>query len=150
MRVEVRLANSDDAEVLVDLYEESDPVGESAAGSDQLRALLGVDRPEHVFLATAGNAKVGFAILQVTRSCFHTRPTAELTDIFVRPSYRRLGAASKLVESAIAEAEKENSLEMFLRVNEANLGAIEFYEVIGLSRAEHYVYRKRYYRQNDT
>jgi ribosomal protein S18 acetylase RimI-like enzyme len=83
--------------------------------------------------------------MQVTNSFAYTRPTGELTEIFVLPGFRRGGIGSKLLSAVIAQAESEQVLELFARVNHANSGASKLYSSLGLQQADHFEYRLRYY-----
>ena len=144
MNIEVRRAIADDADELIALNRESDVDGEISLDPDSVRRSITDESTERVFVAELQERLVGFATVQITRSFCYTRPTAELTELFVRPEQRRLGAASKLVAAIISDIEIENSLELFLRVNHVNTGAISFYERNGFSQAAHYEYRINY------
>lgn len=102
---------------------------------------------ETVFVVEIFKRLIGYATVQLTESFAYTRPTAELTNIFVLPGYRRGGLGSRLLSEVIAYAEKHHALELFARVNDANAGALQFYESLGLKRASHSECRIRYYRE---
>ena len=145
MFIEVRPATHEDAQDLVALNVEFDSEGLDLSSLEAVRKALSKESLEKVFLAFYNGQAIGFASLQITQSFCYSRPTAELTGIFIRPESRRSGAASKLISSVVAEAERVNALELFLRVSHSNEGAITFYESSKFELTDHHEYRIKYY-----
>ncbi len=145
MAVTVRRARTDDAADLLRLSLEFDGGAHLNVDVAPVRRALEDNPTERVFLAIHDGTAIGFANLQLTDSFAYTRPTAELIGIYVQPQSRRQGAAAALVRAAIDYAVAESALELFLRVNQNNAGAIAFYEHAGLDLAEHLEYRIIYY-----
>jgi ribosomal protein S18 acetylase RimI-like enzyme len=145
---DIREARPHDANSIAGLLAkfDEDPANQRPAAS--MEQVLRDGGSEVVFVAEVGGALVGFLTLQVTHSVSYTRPTTEVTGIFVSGDYRRSGVGSKLMDAAVKRAKDERALELFLRVNIANLSAIRFYERCGLHRADHLEYRITYYGGN--
>src|SRR5436305_11729 len=100
-RVRVRVARLEDAPSLVPLFETF--YGAFFGGRVTETAVTGRLRlaapHESVILAEAADRLTGFASLRVTDS-LDPDPYAALSDLFVEPESRRLGAASRLVKYA--------------------------------------------------
>jgi ribosomal-protein-alanine N-acetyltransferase len=58
---------------------------------------------------------------------------AQLVNIGVEPSHRRLGMASRLLEAGLNQAEEEGMNTFYLEVRVSNLGAQALYRKFGLS-----------------
>ena len=145
MSIEVRVAEPDDAEELIALQRIFDGGSHISDDVEYARSSIASNESESVYVGCLEGKIVGFAALQMTRSFCYPQPTAELTELFVAPLARRIGIASALIDAVVCEAERENVLEVFLRVNNANWGAILLYEGKGLSLANHREYRIKYY-----
>lgn len=89
----IRLASSSDAEALVRLNAAFNEVDVSPA--DVCRSLAG--SPEVVAVAEADGTVVGFACAQVHYSFCYKTPVAEITEMYVDDSHRRMGCASALL-----------------------------------------------------
>ena len=85
----VRSAERRDGVDLVELLKAADSAAHVRASADDLASALDSDRGERVFVAEVSGRLVGLASVQVTESFAYTRPTAELTNVFVLPGYRR-------------------------------------------------------------
>ena len=141
----IRAATLTDAAELIALSRLFD--GDDAATSDlpSAQTALQNNGTEEIFVAEVSDRIVGFATLQITSSFCSARPTGELTGIFVRPKWRRKGIASRLMRSVVKRCEQVDVLELFLRVNKSNRGAIRFYEHHRFEKARHHEYRLKYY-----
>lgn len=106
---------------------------------------LGTLGTEQVFVAEVSGRLIGFASVQIVASFAYTRPTAELTNIFVLPGFRRGGIGSQLLSAVIAHSKDQQALELFARVNQSNSSAQKLYESLGFQPADHFEYRVRYY-----
>jgi GNAT superfamily N-acetyltransferase len=144
MSIEVRIAAPDDAGKLIALHRESDGSSHVSADVEYVRRSIASNENESVYVGCLAGKIVGFAALQMTRSFCYTRPTAELTELFVAEPARRNGVASKLIDAVVSKVKQENGLEVFLRVNHANAGAIQLYESKGFIFADHHEYRIKY------
>jgi ribosomal protein S18 acetylase RimI-like enzyme len=141
----IRIARPQDAKSIAELLGQFDEDPANQRPSASMDEFLRDTGSEVVLVAEVGSILVGFLTLQITHSVSYTRPTAEVTAIFVRGNHRHSGIGSKLMDAAVRTAEDEGALELFLRVNAANVSAIRFYERCGLDRADHLEYRITYY-----
>jgi ribosomal-protein-alanine N-acetyltransferase len=83
-------------------------------------AALGETR--RIVVAVEDGAVVGHAVLMAVGG------GGDLTRVAVDPSHRRLGIASRLIESVMAEARSVGLDEVMLEVADGNAGAIALYE----------------------
>jgi GNAT superfamily N-acetyltransferase len=99
--------------------------------ADLQQALFGADPAAHVLLATvageSGDVVAGMAIWFRSFSTWVGRPGVWLEDLFVRPSYRRLGLATELL--AALAARTDGRVEW--HVLDWNRDAVTFYEGLG-------------------
>lgn len=143
--VEIRKAEQGDAAELVDLLRAADGAAHVSERVADVGSMLQSNPTERVFVAVLSGRLVGFASVQLTESFAYTRPTAELTNIFIMPDFRRVGVGSKLLAAIFAFSEEEQALELFARVSRSNVGAVKLYESLGLRKADHLEFRLRYY-----
>jgi GNAT superfamily N-acetyltransferase len=141
----VRRAERRDGAELVELLKAVESAAYVCVSAIEMEAALESDGTESVFVAELSGRLIGFASVQLTESFAYTQPTAELTELFVLPEFRRAGVGSQLLAAVIAHSEGRRALELFARVNEGNLDALKLYESLGLRRAKHYEYRLTYY-----
>lgn len=142
--VRVRPARADDAVELVALARLFDPNGASG-NITSVQASLDENPTETVLVAEQNQQLVGYASIQIARSFAYFRVSVELTGLYVREKSRRQGVASCLVREVISRCRALHALELYLRVNMENHGAIRFYERSGLHPAAHLEYRVKYY-----
>jgi ribosomal protein S18 acetylase RimI-like enzyme len=145
MAMSVRRAERRDGGQLVELLKAADSADYVRSSADDIASALDSDGTERVFVAELSGQLVGFASVQITESFAYTRPTAELTELFVLPGFRRGGIGSQLLSAVIAHSEEQQTLELFARVNKSNSGASKLYESLGFRRAQHDEYRLTYY-----
>lgn len=141
----IRAAERRDAPDLLELLRASDQGSHLRATAGDIERFLVRGSTEQLFVAQLAERLIGYAAVQLTESFAYTRPAAELTNLFVLPKYRRRGAGLKLVAAVIAYSEEQQALELFVRVNRSNTGAIALYELAGLHKASHYEYRLKHY-----
>ena len=141
----VREAQRRDALQLIALLEAADTAPHVHVDPDEIASALDSRATERVFVAELSGKLIGFASVQVTGSFAYTRPTAELTNLFVLPGHRGGRIGSRLLSAVIAHAESQQVLELFARVSEENPAASRLYESLGLRLANHREYRLRYY-----
>lgn len=147
MRLEIARATIDDLEALLPLvngyrvfYErEPEPHSEREFLERNLR-----DGRSTIFLArdAVGGSIVGFVQLFQTYSTVWLGPQLILEDLFVAPSARGGGAATKLLESAEAYAREIGAVGMFLETAMDNATAQRVYERAGWTR------ENRFYKYN--
>lgn len=63
-----------------------------------------------------------------------TRPTAELSKVYVLPEFHGGGIAALLVETTVAEARERGARSVWLGVNQDNVRANRFYEKAGFAQ----------------
>lgn len=63
-----------------------------------------------------------------------TRPTCELSKVYVHPDAHGAGIAARLVEATVAEARSRGAAAVWLGVNQHNARANRFYEKSGFAR----------------
>ncbi len=91
-------------------------------------------------VALEGNLVVGYA------GCTISFEDADITNVAVRTSHRRLGIAAKLLEVMLAQTKKSGVTSVFLEVRESNLPARTLYESLGF---QYVGKRPRFYRLPD-
>ena len=93
----------------------------------------------HYIVYILDGVVVGYAGYWYTPDC------ADITNVAVHPDYRRMGIASKLIESMVCEAKILGANRMMLEVRVSNSVARMLYEKHGFSQI---AIRKRYYSDN--
>ena len=73
----------------------------------------------------------------------HVADEAEILNLAVKKSCRRMGEGRALVERLVRELREKGVTRVFLEVRESNLGGIAFYERMGFARRR---VRQSYYR----
>lgn len=92
----IRLANSEDAQGLHKLNELFNGTGLTTI--DIIKDSLLRNKQEIVVVKEEEHQLVGFLCAQIKRSfCYH-KPSAELTELYVRPEYRKRGYARAMIE----------------------------------------------------
>lgn len=128
----VRPAVESDARTLLSLvralaeYEKLDPPDE-AAQRRLVRDIFGDRKRLDAFLAEAGGAVIGYALVLETYSSFLALPTLYLEDLFVLPEHRGKMAGSTLFRAVVAEAHRRGCGRVEWRALEWNDLAKEFY-----------------------
>lgn len=129
--IRVRPAGVDDAAELARLNTEFNGV------DDQPQAiaarLADPRRVETPLLAEIDGQVVGFAALRVTPCVFYAQPHAELTELFVRPAYRRRGVGRALLACAEEMARQSGAGELMLLTGLDNTEAQAFYRAQGFT-----------------
>ena len=150
MPIEVRRANSDDAEAIADLalrlveqHVDYDPVRFSHIGNRSGMANYYASRssaPEAVVLvAEDEQSVVGFAYMEFEPVLYAELAVkvAWLHDIFVADVKRREGAGRILIEAAAEEARKLGANKILLSVAAKNANAQAFFEQEGFRTTMH-------------
>lgn len=124
--VVVREATTADAADLAELIAElNGPQGDADETAARLRACEGL---EVALLACTPSEAVGFACLRFTPAIGTQAPHALLTELYVRPSWRRHGVGLELVEEAERRTLARGASDLYLFTGQQNLTAQAFYE----------------------
>lgn len=144
--VEIRKATKDDATGIAQTHVESWQAAYTeilsaevmeSANLDERRAswselLERNERTERVYVADFGGEIGGFAFTQPCRDDdVKTEDVAELTALYLRPSFFGRGAGTALVEAALPDLRDAGFSEVILWVLEENAGARRFYDRTG-------------------
>lgn len=143
--IHIREAVGDDAEALINLnkiYNGADYINTNISS---VAHSLSDSPNEIVFVATKNSQVIGFACVLILESFCYQRPTFELTELFVKKEMRRMKVGSLLINKILEYAVEKEVLEVNLRVNKNNEKAIQFYKSCGLNKANHLVFRMKYY-----
>jgi GNAT superfamily N-acetyltransferase len=129
MAIAIRPATPADADAIARLNAAYDDV---RATPEQIAAQLVACAPiETVFLAEVEGRVVGMACLRLLPTVCDPTPYAELTELFVEASARRLGAGSALVAYIEAQARARGARELVLMTAWRNTDAHAFYHALG-------------------
>jgi ribosomal protein S18 acetylase RimI-like enzyme len=136
--IQIRKAHEGDASHLVELNRAFNGVKRS---SDDIRhCLQRTCSTETVLVADEAGAVVGFACFQILHSFCYDSPSAEITELYVTPKYRRRGAGSALVREAISYARQAGASEILLRTNVKNEAAQALFTQVGIKIASDIVF----------
>jgi ribosomal protein S18 acetylase RimI-like enzyme len=99
------------------------------------------DPERELFVCTAGEALSGYTMVVFgepgdadAAASVTTRPTAELSKVYVLPEFHGAGIAAALVGASIAAARERGARSVWLGVNQHNARANRFYEKCGFTR----------------
>jgi ribosomal protein S18 acetylase RimI-like enzyme len=92
-----------------------------------------------LFVARDGDRAIGFVQLYPLHSSLHTARSFVLNDLFVLPSERGRGAATRLMDRAAAHAIAEGAVGIELETATDNAAARAVYERLGWRRDEAFV-----------
>lgn len=137
----IRTANSADAEALFEMNETFN--GESATDIDYLRHTLAINTGEYVCIAYVGDIPAGFCCAQLLQSICYGEPYAELSELFVKDSFRRMGIASALAAHIERVMNNRGVRSFQLLTGSDNTSAQTFYESMGYKKNNELSYRKR-------
>jgi len=111
---------------------------------ETMTSALENNKNEIVFVAIYSNTAVGFICGQLLPSiCYANGMQCEVTELFVRESYRRKGIAGMLITALEKEFESHNAQEILLQASGRNMVAQRFYEKAGYYDTKRIVYRKK-------
>ena len=126
------------------------PPGSTAESQDAfIREYLSVeaftrylaDPERELFVCTADAALSGYTMVVFgepgdadAAASVTTRPTAELSKVYVLPEWHGSGVAAALVHASVAAARARGTTSVWLGVNQLNVRANRFYEKCGFER----------------
>jgi ribosomal protein S18 acetylase RimI-like enzyme len=125
----VRQAGIEDAGVICTLLLEFN--GESLSPETLACRMRQVSVPETVFLAEKRGHPAGLLVLRIVPTISNAQDWAEITELYVRPAFRRQGTASALILAAAEKSRARGCTELSLLVDPANVEAHAFYEASG-------------------
>ncbi len=123
---------------LLDAYSR-DPMGDGKPLAEEVRQQLIPGLRQHpttlILIASADGEPAGIAVCFRGFSTFHARPLLNIHDFAVRPEYRGLGIARKLMTEIESAARELNCCRLTLEVLEHNSPARRLYESEGFAQA---------------
>lgn len=126
----IRIATVNDAEQLNILNIEFN--GEGEAGIDYIKNSLMHNKQEVVIVANEGDMLVGFVCVQLKKSFCYDDYMPEITEVYVKPAYRKRGVASEMISFAENYCGKNYPLHKYeLLTGQENLVAQSVYGKLG-------------------
>ncbi len=126
----VRIATVNDAEQLSILNDEFNGEGETSI--DNIRNSLMNNGQEVVIVADEDDLLVGFVCVQLKKSFCYDDCMPEITEVYVKPTYRKKGIASDMIAFAESYCSKNYSLHKYeLLTGKENLVAQSLYNKLG-------------------
>ena len=126
----VRIATVNDAEQLNILNNEFN--GEGDTSIDNIRNSLMNNKQEVVIVADEDDMLVGFVCVQLKKSFCYDEYMPEITEVYVKPAYRKRGLASEMITFAEAYCSKNYPLHQYeLLTGQENLVAQTVYNKLG-------------------
>lgn len=126
-----------DLDALVDLmhefYAEAGFALDRAWAARSLADLI--DHPSFggVWLIRTQGQVAGYVVLSVRYSMEHGGLSACIDDLFVRPTYRRCGAARAGLDALVDDSRRRGCLSLHVEVGRDNAAAVALYQRYGLS-----------------
>src|SRR6266511_1186080 len=128
MPLTIRIATPDDAPALAHLNAAFNGVDEPP---EQLAACMPAVRDiETALLAELDGELAGFACLRVVPCLLYAAPYAELTELYVEPSYRRRGVGRALIAYAEQLAHQRGAEEVIIMTGINNAPAQALYRAM--------------------
>jgi ribosomal protein S18 acetylase RimI-like enzyme len=138
--VHVRLANPDDASALAALNRE---FNEGSMTSEEIKSRLQAGSgSEIVLMVEVDSQAVGFACVQMMSSVCYPHSWAELTELYVQPSYRRRGLGRALVQESERMAKERGATEIHLLTGVGNTAGQALYSRLGYIKRPHLSFQK--------
>ena len=126
----VRIATVNDAEQLNILNNEFNGEGETSIAN--IRNSLMHNKQEVVIVAEEDNMLVGFVCVQLKKSFCYDDYMPEITEVYVKPAYRKRGVASEMIAFAENYCSKNYPLHKYeLLTGKENLVAQSVYSKLG-------------------
>jgi len=128
----VRIAGPADAATVSALLTEFN--GEGLLPAALARRMAEVGGLETAFLGELEGEPAGVLVLRTVPALTDAHSWAEITEMYVRPGYRRQGVGTALIEAALAYGRACGCREVHLLVDPANEAGLSFYEAVGFRR----------------
>ncbi len=126
----VRIATVNDAEQLNILNNEFNGEGETSIGN--IRNSFMNNKQEVVIVADEDNRLVGFVCVQLKKSFCYDDYMPEITEVYVKPAYRKRGIASEMIAFAETYCSENYPLHKYeLLTGQENLVAQSVYSKLG-------------------
>ena len=126
----VRIAAVNDAEQLSILNDEFN--GEGEISIDNIRTSLMNNKQEVVIVADEDDLLVGFVCIQLKKSFCYDDYMPEITEVYVKPAYRKRGIASDMITFAETYCSKNYPLHKYeLLTGRENFVAQSVYSKLG-------------------
>jgi len=126
----IRIATVNDAEQLNILNNEFN--GEGETGIANIRNSLMHNKQEVVIVAEEDDILVGFVCVQLKKSFCYDDYMPEITEVYVKPTYRKRGVASEMIAFAENYCSKNYPLHKYeLLTGKENLVAQSVYSKLG-------------------
>jgi ribosomal protein S18 acetylase RimI-like enzyme len=129
MDILVRIGGLPDAATLSELLYEFN--GEVLPPDQFARRMEQVKGLETVFLGDVEGMPAGLLILRTAPTLSMAEDWAEITEMYVRPPFRRRGVGRALVERAVGHARYRGCTEVHLLTDATNVAAQSFYQAVG-------------------
>lgn len=129
--VTVRPALPEDGQVLFAMNRAFN--GEGVASPQEAALALAHPGPERVLLAFVAGEPAGFLCGLLKRSACYSRPSAEVTELYVCPGCRRQGVARQLLETFLDACRQEGVEVVTVLTGEDNAPAQALYQKMGFS-----------------
>ena len=136
----IRLAAPADAAELARLNARFN--GEGLTSPEEVRAALESNGSEVVAVCEADGKLAGFACARVARSVCYRRPTAEITELYVEPPFRREGIARELVALLEARCKALGAEEFTILTGRDNAPAQALYRALGYVECDEVMFAK--------
>ena len=128
--VTIRAAGTPDAAAVSALLCEFN--GEGLSPQALTRRMGEVGDLETAFVGAWDDLAAGVLVLRTAPTLSGPDDWAEITEMYVRPSFRRRGIGRALVEAAVAHGRERGCRELHLLVDPQNVEAQAFYRALGL------------------
>lgn len=129
--VQIRGATAQDAQVFFALNLAFN--GEGVASPQEAALVLAHPGSERVLLAFVDGEPAGFLCGLLKRSACYSRPSAEVTELYVCPAYRRQGVARQLLEAFFELCRQEGAEAVTVLTGEDNAPAQALYQRMGFA-----------------
>lgn len=141
----VRIATAHDAEQLEILNNKFNGEGETTL--DNIRASLAGNKQEIVVVDEMNGELTGFVCVQLKKSFCYDEYMPEITEVYVKPQYRRCGVARTMIAYAEEYCKSHYPLHKFeLLTGSENIVAQNAYKTLGYCEDNEIHFAKRFQR----
>ena len=136
MPILTRPASLGDVELLVEMmrefYAEANYALDAGWAATAFSTLLKDDSRGSIWIVSEGDEPVGYGVLTFRFSMEFGGADAFIDDLFVRPGYRRRGAARAVLAAAFEESRRRGILAVHVETGHENVAAKALYGKFGL------------------